>query len=561
MKPKEIKKNKIPLSELEYNENSDIKSLKQAINYNVRKYQVKSNFLILLLICYFILFFAFKFKFSIANFSLNPFYFLSVSAVIFLLSILVFFELFYSGLMGIIKLKVNKNSVLFLSSIGILSQLSVSLLLKQYEGHFSFIGLFIFFSILLEKSELYIAKKVKQNFKFEISKRDKFSVGLNSSEDKIKIEEIKSNFDFLKNNLQYDLWEKIFNILSIISISVSLIFCIFNIISHKDLLYILSSFSFSLIFSFPILLPFALYFKMYSFAKKSIKKGIMLFSPKYINKTAKLKSVNFLSNDLYPATNVVLKEIKTFHGQRIDEAILYAATLSSTTEGPLNTVFDKIILGQKRMLDKVSDAVYEDGKGLIGWVNGKRIMVGNRELLKSHGIDPPSRDYEDKYHSESEGITYIAVGYELIAMFVLEYLPNYKLKKSLKVAERNNLKVFVRTSDSNISIERISKDFGISSQNIKILPFKSKGKEDVDYSEDEKVFEIIDENDKILDGVILSKQANFSLKSIFLIQTIAYLIALIILLSLMFSGTVDQIKEYEVFIFYIFWMIPCAVFI
>lgn len=558
MENKENKRYKIPLSELEYNENSDIKVLKQAINYNVRKYRVKSNFLILLLILYLSAFIAFKFNFSISNFSLTPFYFLSISAFVFLIALVTFFEKFCSGLMEILKLKINPNCILFLGSIGVLAQLSLSLLLKRYEQSFPLVGLLIFFSILLEKNELYITNKVKQNFKFEISKRKKIAVNLNSSLEKINIEEKNQNYDFFKNNLQYEFWEKIFSIISIVSICLSVVFSIFNLILRKDIFYILWSFNFALIFSFPILLPFTLYFKIYSFAKKSIRKGVMLFSPKKINKTAKLKSVNFLSSDLYPAGNVVLKEIKTFHGQRVDEAILYAATLSSTTEGPLNTVFDKIILGQKKMLDKVSDASYEDNKGLIGWVNGKRIMVGNRELLKSHEITPPSRDYEDKYHTANEGITYIAVGYELIAMFVLEYLPNPKLKKSLKIAERNNLKICVRTSDSNINLDRISKDFLVSPKNIQILPFKSDLNDEVDYSEDDEVFEAIDEKDKVLDGIILSKQANFSMKSIFGIQSIAYFIALIILSSLMFSGTIDQIKEYEIFIFYIFWLIPCV---
>lgn len=558
MKKIENNKIKIPLSELEYNGNSDIKALKQALNYNVKKHRIKSNFLILLLIVYLSLFIAFKFKFSISNFSLTPFYFLSISAAIFIIALLTFFKNFYSGLIGLLKLRVNPNSILFLESIGILAQFSLLLLLKQYEKSFPFIGLLIFFSVLLEKKELYISKKIKQNFKFEISKRKKFAVNLNLSEERIQKEEINRNFDFFKNNLQYELWEKIFSVVSIVSICLSVVFSVFNLILRKDIFYILSSFNFTLIFGFPILLPFVVYFKMYSFTKRSTRKGIMLFNPKKINETSKLKSVSFLSNDLYPAGNVVLKEIKTFHGQRVDEAILYAATLSSTTEGPLNTVFDKIILGQKKMLDKVSDASYEDGKGIIGWVNGKRIMIGNRELLKSNGIDPPSRDYEDKYHSANEGITYIAVGYELIAMFVLEYLPNPKLKKSLKTAEKNNLKICVRTSDSNINLERIAKDFLISQKNIQILPFKSDFVEEMDYSEDEKVFEVIDEKDKVLDGIILSKQANFSLKSIFGIQSIAYLIALIILLSLMFSGTIDQIKEYEIFIFYIFWLIPCV---
>ena len=127
----------------------------------------------------------------------------------------------------------------------------------------------------------------------------------------------------------------------------------------------------------------------------------------------------------------------------------------------------------------------------------------------------------------------------------------------MKTAEKNNLKICVRTSDSNINLDRISKDFLLSPKNIQILPFKSDLTKEVDYSENEKVFEVIDEKDKVLEGIILSKQENFSLKSIFGIQSIAYLIALIILSSLMLSGTIDQIKEYEIFIFYVFWLIPC----
>ena len=175
---------------------------------------------------------------------------------------------------------------------------------------------------MIEKKELYIAKKVKQNFKFEISKRNKYAISLSSSDDKINKEEIKSNFDFMKNNLKNKTFEMTLSVLSIISICISAFFCLFNIISGRDILHILSSFSFSLIFTFPILLPFALSLKMYSFIKKAIKKGIMLFNPETINTAAKLKTLTIQSNDLYPNGNVILKEIKTFHGQRIDEAIL-----------------------------------------------------------------------------------------------------------------------------------------------------------------------------------------------------------------------------------------------
>ncbi|MBR1779640.1 MAG: hypothetical protein IJ758_03990 [Clostridia bacterium] len=573
MKMKERKSIRKPLSEIEYNEISDINAIKRTINYNVKRYTFRANFLIMLLLIYEAFFWVFKFNFSAFGVNFTPFYFFIFSVVIFMLALFTFFDLYYIGLSNILKLKIDPKSILFLSSSTMLCQLSLNLFLKQYTVSLPFVGLLILFAVLLEKKEAYIAKKVKQNFKFEVSQKEKIAIKVKraqttpkklfkeSSNEKdfkdIEKEKITANFNFFYNNLDFAFWEKIFSILAVFSVCVSFALATFSLILHKNMLYCLSCLSFLLIFSFPVLLPFSLYLKLYSFTKKAIKRGIMLFSYRCIKETASIKSITLTSKDLYPNGNVILREIKTFRGQRVDEAILYAAALTATTEGPLNNVFDKVILGQKKMLHNVSDPTYSDEEGLLGWVDGKRIMIGNRDLLKSYGITPPSRDYESKYRTDNKGISYIAVGYDLIAMFVLEYIPNNNLVKSLKDAEKNNIKINIKTSDSNIDKDRITRDFGLDIHSVGILPFKQASfpHEEPDI-EKKIIFEAINNKDKVLDGIILSKQAYFSFKAIFGVQILAFLLALGIAFSLGVSGALDQLSEHEVFLFYLFWLIP-----
>ena len=104
----------------------------------------------------------------------------------------------------------------------------------------------------------------------------------------------------------------------------------------------------------------------------------------------------------------------------------------------------------------------------------KRVLVGNRGLLKEHKIAPPSHDYEEKYKMPNCELTYFAVGRELVAMFILEYLPSKTLSGVLNSCIKNKINFFVRTVDCNITTQKISDDFGIKKKHFTMLSSKEK---------------------------------------------------------------------------------------
>lgn len=60
-------------------------------------------------------------------------------------------------------------------------------------------------------------------------------------------------------------------------------------------------------------------------------------------------------------------------------------------------------------MPEVESVLYEDELGLVGWVNGERILVGNRELMTKYSVETPSIEYEDKYIQSGKQVTYVAV--------------------------------------------------------------------------------------------------------------------------------------------------------
>ena len=121
-------------------------------------------------------------------------------------------------------------------------------------------------------------------------------------------------------------------------------------------------------------------------------------------------------------------------------------------------------------LPEVESVLYEDGMGLVGWVNGQRILVGNRTLMHKYNVETPSEDYEEKYLIEGRYISYLAQAGELITMFVTTYSPSRDIVTELQRGEQNGLSYLIRTTDCNITAERIAEDFGIFHRSIKVLP-------------------------------------------------------------------------------------------
>lgn len=173
--------------------------------------------------------------------------------------------------------------------------------------------------------------------------------------------------------------------------------------------------------------------------------------------------------DLFPENSVLLHGIKTFSGTRIDEAILDAASVSVRAGGPLSHVFRRMILNKVDMLHEVDTLVYEQDMGLSGWVSGRRVLIGNRKLLDNHGIDIPSKDYEERYTKNQRQLVYLSIAGELSAMFVVSYIADPTVKRMLTDLTSRRITLLVRTCDPNISESLIASTFGLNGFYVELL--------------------------------------------------------------------------------------------
>lgn len=193
-----------------------------------------------------------------------------------------------------------------------------------------------------------------------------------------------------------------------------------------------------------------------------------------VDEFSETNSVMVDARELFPSGSVSLMNIKIFSDTRIDEAIIQAASLACCSESITKSMFYEIIAGKTSILSTVESYIYEDSMGLCGWIDNKRVLLGNKKLMENHSIDGlPSAEKEREYTSGGRYIpVYLSISGELSAIFVINLVPVPEISHAVRELYRKDVKIILRSVDSAVTVERMAKMFHVSPAMLKILPFR-----------------------------------------------------------------------------------------
>lgn len=210
-------------------------------------------------------------------------------------------------------------------------------------------------------------------------------------------------------------------------------------------------------------------------SRRLVRIGGMVSSSKAVGDMGEVDSVILSDRDLFPGSCVQLHEIKSFRDSRIDEAILDAASVLYSCQGVLSDIFMEMLGGKVSMLKPVDNLVYEDLMGLSAWVDGKRVLIGNRDLMKNHGVyvpDQEARKLESYYSADNLGIVYLSNSGELTAIFVISYNPDASIADQLYYLESKGIMLGIYSTDSNLTEKKIEDIYSIQADSVRVMPAK-----------------------------------------------------------------------------------------
>lgn len=174
-------------------------------------------------------------------------------------------------------------------------------------------------------------------------------------------------------------------------------------------------------------------------------------------------------SDLFPSGSITLHGIRTFEKKPIDEAILNAASVLCSVDNSLTGIFRGMITNEKN-LKTVESVACEEGKGISAWVDGGRVLIGNRGLLLAHGVAVPPIEVEAGFTAEGKELLYLSNFGSLSAGFVISYHADKQLRTQLRELEKVGIALMVHTTDPNITPARVAQVYGLQEENIHMVP-------------------------------------------------------------------------------------------
>lgn len=487
----------------------------------------------------------------------------------------------FNGLKSMVRLQANSDSGVAVAAVAALLQ-SVALLFAPESIASSSVHAYAALAsaalFLNTAGKFSLIKRIRHNFRFVASPEQKYAVqyyddhntALQMAKDCVvdtPAIAYQNKAGFLKHFLSFsyenDPSDQSSHIIAPIGAILSLVLCIVYFYLNRDVIGAITAFAAAACISVPIMNMLSVNLPLARLSKIATRCGAMVAGYPSVEHFSTTNAVVLDAKDLFPKGTVILNGIKTFGGQRIDDAIVDATALMCATGGPLSDLFDQIIKSRQEMLPKIENLSYEDDRGVVGWVSGRRILVGNRDLMKGYGIEPPSQDYEEKYLLGGKQVVYLASGGDLVAMFVISYNSDRRRAAELRRMEDNGISLIVRTCDPNITPRLLAQVFDLDEHGIRVLPERL----------GQEYAELIKEPVERADALLATKgrptammrmltacvrqRGNISVAVV--LQTVAVILGFVLVAFLACYSGLKQLSTSALLLFELFWLVAVLV--
>jgi Cu+-exporting ATPase len=206
-----------------------------------------------------------------------------------------------------------------------------------------------------------------------------------------------------------------------------------------------------------------------SAGKRLNKQGGMLTGVKAALSIDLANAIIITSSQLFPSGTITLYDMKILDSNAVDSTLIDAAAITNAIDSPLKGIFNSIAKTTPVEMPIADTIKYEERLGISGWINDRRIFIGNRTLLEAHGITTPSIEVDKKILRQGFFPVYLASQGKPCALLIVKY--NVKKDIAIKLQKLSGMGVtfLIDNCDPNLTNQMVADYFGIWEESVRIM--------------------------------------------------------------------------------------------
>ncbi|MBS1246042.1 MAG: copper-transporting ATPase [Proteobacteria bacterium] len=166
-----------------------------------------------------------------------------------------------------------------------------------------------------------------------------------------------------------------------------------------------------------------------------------------------------------------LTAVEPAAGFDADTVLRLAASLERASEHPLAAAIVRGAEERKAVLVSPENFESKTGRGVVGRVDGRQLVLGNRRLLEESGIDPgalPAR--ADTLRAEGQTVMYLAVDGRAAGLVGVADPIKGSTPEAIEVLHREGVRVVMLTGDNRTTAQAVAGRLGIDRVEAEVLP-------------------------------------------------------------------------------------------
>lgn len=164
-------------------------------------------------------------------------------------------------------------------------------------------------------------------------------------------------------------------------------------------------------------------------------------------------------------------DLLTVSGVEESELLKLAASLEQASEHPLAEAVVECAKERGISLEKAAEFEALAGQGVLGLAGGRRVLAGNRKMMKLHGIDVSGlEERAEAFAGEGKTSLYIAAEGKLLGIAAVADPVKKTSKEAIQELERMGLSVVMLTGDHEKTAKAIQRQLGITRVVAEVLP-------------------------------------------------------------------------------------------
>ncbi|MFO1520114.1 MAG: heavy metal translocating P-type ATPase [bacterium] len=153
------------------------------------------------------------------------------------------------------------------------------------------------------------------------------------------------------------------------------------------------------------------------------------------------------------------------------ELLRLAASLEKGSEHPLAQAIVKEADDRKLALDRVGSFQSLTGRGVVGVVEGKKVILGNQKLLEECNIDLKAwGEAADPLRKEGQTVIFVAVENQLVGLLGVADPIKASTAEAIETLRRENIRIVMLTGDSPLTALAVARKLGIEQVEAEVLP-------------------------------------------------------------------------------------------